>query len=97
MWRMQADLPNLTVAVKKLDPKSKAVDEIASEVYAKKALDVKHDNVVTLLASYSKRHLHLLIYEYMKHGSLGQVLFGNFILFNLSFNPSVDNHVASVM
>lgn len=97
MWRMQADLPNLTVAVKKLDPKSKAVDEIASEVYAKKALDVKHDNVVTLLASYSKRHLHLLIYEYMKHGSLGQVLFGNFILFYLSFNPSVDNHVASVM
>ncbi|KAJ6991968.1 hypothetical protein NC653_015347 [Populus alba x Populus x berolinensis] len=72
----KADLPNLTVAVKKLDPKSKAVDEIASEVYAKKALDVKHDNVVTLLASYSKRHLHLLIYEYMKHGSLGQVLFG---------------------
>nr|TKS09685.1 putative LRR receptor-like serine/threonine-protein kinase [Populus alba] len=69
----KADLPNLTVAVKKLDPKSKAVDEIASEVYAKKALDVKHDNVVTLLASYSKRHLHLLIYEYMKHGSLGQV------------------------
>ncbi|XP_034920171.2 probable LRR receptor-like serine/threonine-protein kinase At1g53440 [Populus alba] len=93
----KADLPNLTVAVKKLDPKSKAVDEIASEVYAKKALDVKHDNVVTLLASYSKRHLHLLIYEYMKHGSLGQVLFGNFILFYLSFNPSVDNHVASVM
>ncbi|KAI5583401.1 hypothetical protein BDE02_06G011900 [Populus trichocarpa] len=72
----KADLPNLTVAVKKLDPKSKAVDEIASEVYAKKALDLKHDNVVTLLASYSKRHLHLLIYEYMKHGSLGQVLFG---------------------
>ncbi|XP_011008986.1 PREDICTED: probable LRR receptor-like serine/threonine-protein kinase At1g53430 isoform X2 [Populus euphratica] len=72
----KADLPNLTVAVKKLDPKSKAVDEIASEVYAKKALDLKHDNVVTLLASYSRRHLHLLIYEYMKHGSLEQVLFG---------------------
>lgn len=84
MWRMQADLPNLTVAVKKLDPKSKAVDEIASEVYAKKALDMKHDNVVTLLASYSKRHLHLLIYEYMKHGSLGPVLFGIFFFISVS-------------
>ncbi|XP_011012899.1 PREDICTED: probable LRR receptor-like serine/threonine-protein kinase At1g53440 isoform X4 [Populus euphratica] len=72
----RAELPDLTVAVKKLFTHSKAVDEIESEVYAKKALDLKHENLVNLIASYSRRHLILLIYEYMEHGSLGQVLFG---------------------
>ncbi|CAK7344982.1 unnamed protein product [Dovyalis caffra] len=71
----KAELPDLTVAVKKLDPKSKAVDEIRSEVYAKKVLDLKHDNLVKLLAPYSRRDLHLLIYEFMELGSLGKVLF----------------------
>nr|TKR91206.1 putative LRR receptor-like serine/threonine-protein kinas e [Populus alba] len=73
----RAELPDLTVAVKKLFTHSKAVDEIESEVYAKKALDLKHENLVNLIASYSRRHLILLIYEYMEHGSLGQVLFGS--------------------
>lgn len=72
----RAELPDLTVAVKKLFTHSKAVDEIGSEVYARKALDLKHENLVNLIASYSRRHLILLIYEYMEHGSLGQVLFG---------------------
>lgn len=72
----RAELPYLTVAVKKLFTHSKAVDEIGSEVYARKALDLKHENLVNLIASYSRRHLILLIYEYMEHGSLGQVLFG---------------------
>ncbi|XP_011013497.1 PREDICTED: probable LRR receptor-like serine/threonine-protein kinase At1g53440 [Populus euphratica] len=76
----RAELPDLTVAVKKLFTHSKAVDEIESEVYAKKALDLKHENLVNLIASYSRRHLILLIYEYMEHGSLGQVLFGNFLI-----------------
>ncbi|CAK7344972.1 unnamed protein product [Dovyalis caffra] len=71
----KAELPDLIVAVKKLDPKSKAVDEIRSEVYAKKVLDLKHDNLVKLLAPYSRRDLHLLIYEFMELGSLGKVLF----------------------
>ncbi|KAJ6864976.1 LRR receptor-like serine/threonine-protein kinase [Populus alba x Populus x berolinensis] len=73
----RAELPDLTVAVKKIFTHSKAVDEIGSEVYARKALDLKHENLVNLIASYSRRHLILLIYEYMEHGSLGQVLFGS--------------------
>ncbi|CAK7344992.1 unnamed protein product [Dovyalis caffra] len=71
----KAELPDLTLAVKKLDPKSKAVYEIASEVYAKKVLDLKHDKLVKLLSTYSKKRLHLLIYEHMELGSLGKVLF----------------------
>ncbi|KAG6745124.1 hypothetical protein POTOM_051768 [Populus tomentosa] len=73
----RAELPDPTVAVKKIFSHSKAVDEIGSEVYARKALDLKHENLVNLIASYSRRHLILLIYEYMEHGSLGQVLFGS--------------------
>ncbi|CAK7335485.1 unnamed protein product [Dovyalis caffra] len=71
----KGELPGLTVAVKKLFSRSKAVDEIAREVYAKKVLDLKHENLVPLLATYSKNQLHLLIYEYMEHGSLKQALF----------------------
>jgi hypothetical protein len=66
-------LQDLTVAVKKLFAESNAVDEIATEVYVKKAKDLKHDNIVKLLYIYSRRHLHLLIYEFMEVGSLGQV------------------------
>lgn len=72
----RAQLPDLTVAVKKLFAQSNAVDEIATEVYVKKAKELKHDNIVKLLYVYSRRHLHLLIYEFMEVGSLGQVLFG---------------------
>nr|TKR99506.1 hypothetical protein D5086_0000192490 [Populus alba] len=72
----RAQLPDLTVAVKKLFAHSNAVDEIATEVYVKKAKELKHDNIVKLLYIYSRRHLHLLIYEFMEVGSLGQVLFG---------------------
>jgi interleukin-1 receptor-associated kinase 1 len=56
--------------VKKLFAQSNAVDEIATEVYVKKAKDLKHDNIVKLLYIYSRRHLHLLIYEFMEVGSL---------------------------
>ncbi|XP_011040229.1 PREDICTED: probable LRR receptor-like serine/threonine-protein kinase At1g53430 isoform X2 [Populus euphratica] len=72
----RAQLPDLTVAVKKLVAQSNAVDEIATEVYFKKAKELKHDNIVKLLYIYSRRRLHLLIYEFMEVGSLGQVLFG---------------------
>ncbi|CAK7335486.1 unnamed protein product [Dovyalis caffra] len=71
----KAELPDLNVAVKKLFSQSKAVDEIASEVHAKKALVSKHENLVQLLATYSRRNLYLLIYENMELGSLGKVLF----------------------
>ncbi|KAL9335928.1 hypothetical protein Peur_070416 [Populus x canadensis] len=69
-------LQDLTVAVKKLFAESNAVGEIATEVYVKKAKELKHDNILKLLYVYSRRHLHLLIYEFMEVGSLGQVLFG---------------------
>jgi hypothetical protein len=88
---LQAELPYLTVAVKKLFTHSKAVDEIGSEVYARKALDLKHENLVNLIASYSRRHLILLIYEYMEHGSLGQVLFGNFLISRSQSNLAFTN------
>ena len=77
-------MPDLTVAVKKLFAHSNAVDEIATEVYVKKAKELKHDNIVKLLYIYSRRHLHLLIYEFMEVGSLGQVLLGNFLYLSVS-------------
>ncbi|XP_037492970.1 LOW QUALITY PROTEIN: probable LRR receptor-like serine/threonine-protein kinase At1g53420 [Jatropha curcas] len=61
----KAILPNLTVAVKKLFPKSKAAAEIRAEVFALSNLG--DQNLVKLLGSYSKRGLHLLIYEYMEN------------------------------
>ncbi|KDP23975.1 hypothetical protein JCGZ_25363 [Jatropha curcas] len=69
----KAVLPNLTVAVKKLFPQSKAAAEIRAEVFALSKLE--NQNLVKLLGSYSKRGLHLLIYEYMENGSLEEVLF----------------------
>ncbi|XP_031259411.1 probable LRR receptor-like serine/threonine-protein kinase At1g53430 [Pistacia vera] len=68
----KAQLPNQTVAVKKLSFQSD-IDQIGTEVYALKQL--KHDNLVELLDVYSKKDLHLLIYEYMEKGSLTEVLF----------------------
>ncbi|KAJ0080724.1 hypothetical protein Patl1_09741 [Pistacia atlantica] len=69
----KAQLPDQTVAVTKLSFESNK-DQIGTEVYALKQL--KHDNLVELLDVYSKKDLHLLIYEYMEKGSLKQVLFG---------------------
>nr|AMM43095.1 LRR-RLK [Vernicia montana] len=70
----KAELSNLTVAVKKLFPQSKAVAQIGTEVYAR-TFKLVHDNLVQLLATYSRKDLHLLIYEYMDRGSLEQALF----------------------
>nr|AMM42905.1 LRR-RLK [Vernicia fordii] len=70
----KAELSNLTVAVKKLFPQSKAVAQIGTEVYAK-TFKLEHDNLVQLLATYSRKDLHLLIYEYMGYGSLEKALF----------------------
>ncbi|XP_020532782.2 uncharacterized protein LOC105629380 [Jatropha curcas] len=70
----KAELPNLTVAVKKLFPQSKKAAGIRAEVLALSNLE--NQNLVKLLGSYSKRGLHLLIYEYMDKGSLEQALFG---------------------
>ncbi|KAJ0018507.1 hypothetical protein Pint_09517 [Pistacia integerrima] len=71
----KAQLPDQTVAVTKLSFESNK-DQIGTEVYALKQL--KHDNLVELLDVYSKKDLHLLIYEYMEKGSLKQVLFAQF-------------------
>ncbi|KAJ4702457.1 LRR receptor-like kinase [Melia azedarach] len=65
----------MTVAVKKLSPQSKhEIGQIGTEVYALKQLG-ENENVVKLLDCYSKKDLHLLIYEYMEKGSLQQALF----------------------
>ncbi|KAJ0017244.1 hypothetical protein Pint_09550 [Pistacia integerrima] len=68
----KAELPDQTVAVKKLSLQSN-LDQIGTEVYALKNL--KHDNLVELLDAYSKKDMHLLIYEYMERGSLEKALF----------------------
>ncbi|KAK3218852.1 hypothetical protein Dsin_012822 [Dipteronia sinensis] len=85
----KAELPDQTVAVKKLSPHSKQViDQIGREVYTLKT--VKHHNLVEFLDGYSKRGLHLLIYEYMEHSSLAFALFdskSNLVLdWNTRFN-----------
>ncbi|KAK1558579.1 hypothetical protein Q3G72_004133 [Acer saccharum] len=85
----KAVLPDQTVAVKKLSPQSKQViDQIGREVYTLKT--VKHHNLVEFLDSYSKRGLHLLIYEYMENSSLAFALFdskSNLLLdWNTRFN-----------
>ncbi|KAJ0018900.1 hypothetical protein Pint_09561 [Pistacia integerrima] len=78
----KAQLPDQTVAVTKLSFESNK-DQIGTEVYALKQL--KHDNLVELLDVYSKKDLHLLIYEYMEKGSLKQacVLNSEQMLLNL--------------
>ncbi|KAJ0027906.1 hypothetical protein Pint_35349 [Pistacia integerrima] len=78
----KAQLPDQTVAVTKLSFESNK-DQIGTEVYALKQL--KHDNLVELLDVYSKKDLHLLIYEYMEKGSLKQacVLHSEQMLLNL--------------
>ncbi|KAJ0017035.1 hypothetical protein Pint_09675 [Pistacia integerrima] len=68
----KAELPDQTVAVKKLSLQSN-LDQVGTEVYALKNL--KHDNLVELLDAYSKKDLNLLIYEYMERGSLEKALF----------------------
>jgi hypothetical protein len=88
-------LQDLTVAVKKLFAESNAVGEIATEVYVKKAKELKHDNILKLLYVYSRRHLHLLIYEFMEVGSLGQVLFGNFLYLSVSIHFGIYLYFAS--
>ncbi|KAL9416765.1 hypothetical protein AB3S75_039870 [Citrus x aurantiifolia] len=70
----KAELPDQTVAVKKLSSQSKQViDQIGTEVYALTAL--KHENIVEFLDGHSKKDLNLLIYEYMEKGSLERALF----------------------
>ncbi|KAJ0018198.1 hypothetical protein Pint_09543 [Pistacia integerrima] len=76
----KAELLDQTVAVKKLSLQSskRKLDQIGAEVYALKHL--KHDNLVELLDVYSKKDMHLLIYEYMERGSLEKALFGKFLI-----------------
>ncbi|KAL5769275.1 hypothetical protein ACOSQ2_016058 [Xanthoceras sorbifolium] len=70
----KAALPDQTVAVKRLFLQSnQAIDQIGREVYTLKT--VKHQNLLEFLDVYSKKDLHMLIYEYMEHGSLAHALF----------------------
>ncbi|KAK0596351.1 hypothetical protein LWI29_014847 [Acer saccharum] len=70
----KAELPDQTVAVKRLSSQSKQViDQIGREVYTLKT--VKHQNLLEFLDVYTKKDLHMLIYEYMEHRSLAYALF----------------------
>ncbi|KAL5771683.1 hypothetical protein ACOSP7_015837 [Xanthoceras sorbifolium] len=70
----KAELPDQTVAVKRLFLQTnQAIDQIGREVYTLKT--VKHQNLLEFLDVYSKKDLHMLIYEYMEHGSLAHALF----------------------
>lgn len=65
------------MGVKKLTPHSKqVVDQIGREVYTLKK--VRHPNLVEFLDGYSRKGLHLLIYEHMEHRSLAFTLFSYF-------------------
>ncbi|KAK1559089.1 hypothetical protein Q3G72_010615 [Acer saccharum] len=58
----KAELPDQTVAVKRLSSQSKQViDQIGREVYTLKT--VKHQNLLEFLDVYTKKDLHMLIYE----------------------------------
>ncbi|KAL5771681.1 hypothetical protein ACOSP7_015835 [Xanthoceras sorbifolium] len=81
----KAELPDQTVAVKKLSPHSKQViDQIGREVYTLRT--VKHQNLVEFLDGYSKKGLHLLIYEYMENSSLAFALFDSKSNLELDWN-----------
>ncbi|WCJ32477.1 Leucine-rich repeat transmembrane protein kinase [Euphorbia peplus] len=72
----KVELPGqIQLAVKKISPDSmqdKLKTELQGEIFNLKSL--KHENLIELLNGYSKKDLHLLIYEYMENGSLYQVV-----------------------
>lgn len=86
---MQAELPGqIKFAVKKISPESmqdKLKDELHGEIFFNQMKSLKHDNVIKLFGGYSRKDLHLLIYEHMENGSLHQALFGN-LSFKSIFN-----------
>ncbi|KAG5252459.1 calcium binding protein [Salix suchowensis] len=72
----KANLPDqIKLAVKKISPPSeqREKDELKSEIG--NLISLSHENLVQLLGGYSKKDLHLLIYEYMETGSLHKALF----------------------
>ncbi|KAG5252456.1 LRR receptor serine/threonine-protein kinase [Salix suchowensis] len=72
----KANLPDqIELAVKKISPPSeqREKDELKSEIG--NLISLRHENLVQLLGGYSKKDLHLLIYEYMETGSLHKALF----------------------
>ncbi|XP_057993757.1 probable LRR receptor-like serine/threonine-protein kinase At1g53430 isoform X2 [Hevea brasiliensis] len=65
-------------AVKKISPESmqdKLKDELQGEIFFSQMKRLKHENIIQLFGGYSRKDLHLLIYEYMEKGSLHQALF----------------------
>ncbi|KAG8654073.1 hypothetical protein MANES_05G097701v8 [Manihot esculenta] len=75
----KAELPGqIKFAVKKISPESmqdKLKDELHGEIFFNQMKSLKHDNVIKLFGGYSRKDLHLLIYEHMENGSLHQALF----------------------
>ncbi|XP_038691943.1 probable leucine-rich repeat receptor-like serine/threonine-protein kinase At3g14840 [Tripterygium wilfordii] len=64
----------IVVAVKKLSPRTKEAIRFSQEdINTLKSFE--HENVVKFYGAYSKKDLHLIIYEYMERGSLQDVLF----------------------
>nr|AMM43079.1 LRR-RLK [Vernicia montana] len=74
----KAEMPDQTkLAVKKISPEStqdKLKDELQGEIFFN-VKSLEHENLIQLFDGYSKKDLHLLIYEYMENGSLDQALF----------------------
>ncbi|XP_043710082.1 LRR receptor-like serine/threonine-protein kinase HSL2 [Telopea speciosissima] len=64
-----------TVAVKKMwGGVRKAVTERAFRAEVETLGRIRHENIVKLLVTYTGEDCKLLVYEYMEHGSLGDVL-----------------------
>ncbi|XP_074309281.1 uncharacterized protein LOC141643855 [Silene latifolia] len=56
--------------------------------------NIRHRNIVRLLAFCSSKHTNLLVYEYMRNGSLGEALhgkkLGGFLGWNLRYKIAID-------
>ena len=69
----------IDVAVKKMKPNSDKLLQIAFEKEIKFMGQLKHDNVVRLLATSSDEENPFMVMEYMKNGDLNQFLLGHHI------------------
>ncbi|KAL2554681.1 Leucine-rich repeat receptor-like serine/threonine-protein kinase BAM1 [Forsythia ovata] len=55
--------------------------------------NIRHRNIVKLLAFYTNKETNLLVYEYMRNGSLGEALHGKkgeFLNWNLRYKIAMD-------
>ncbi|KAJ9183155.1 hypothetical protein P3X46_007058 [Hevea brasiliensis] len=80
----KAKLPNqIKLTVKKISPELKQQEKVELQKEITNLLSLRHDNLVKLLDGYSKKNLHLLIYEDLEKPSLHHNLFGNYQILNI--------------